>query len=123
MHCIDDRITIQEPITPMDHRARQDRWSFPDKYRTMDCMDFFLSKCKRDDEKTRVLMELEMFKERNLMNLLRWAIWFMDFVKDNNIFIGVGRGSSVSSYCLFLIEMHLVDSLKFNLDPKDFLKG
>ena len=46
----------------------------------------------------------------------------MSVIKDNNIVYGVGRGSSVSSYILYLIGVHRVNSLKFNLDIKEFLK-
>ena len=43
-------------------------------------------------------------------------------MRKNNIVWGVGRGSSVSSYVLFLMGVHKVDSMKYNLDIKDFLK-
>jgi DNA polymerase III alpha subunit len=35
---------------------------------------------------------------------------------------GVGRGSSVASYVLFLIGVHRIDSMKYNLDYKEFLR-
>ena len=35
---------------------------------------------------------------------------------------GVGRGSSVSSYVLFLIGINRIDPLKFDLDVSEFLK-
>jgi len=34
----------------------------------------------------------------------------------------VGRGSSVASYCLYLLGVHKINSLKFDLDIKEFLK-
>ena len=43
-------------------------------------------------------------------------------MRENNIVWGVGRGSSVASYVLFLIGIHKVNSLKYNLDIKEFLK-
>ena len=33
---------------------------------------------------------------------------------------GVGRGSSVARYVLYLLGVHKVDSLKYNLDIKEF---
>jgi DNA polymerase III alpha subunit len=42
--------------------------------------------------------------------------------KENNIVLGVGRGSSVASYVLYLLGVHRVDSLKYDLDIKEFLK-
>jgi DNA polymerase III alpha subunit len=35
---------------------------------------------------------------------------------------GVGRGSSVSSYVLYLLNVHRIDSIKYNLDYQDFLR-
>jgi DNA polymerase III alpha subunit len=43
-------------------------------------------------------------------------------MRKNKIVWGVGRGSSVASYVLFLIGIHKVNSLKYNLDIKEFLK-
>jgi DNA polymerase III alpha subunit len=34
----------------------------------------------------------------------------------------VGRGSSIASYVLYLLGVHRIDSYKFNLDIKEFLK-
>jgi DNA polymerase III alpha subunit len=44
-------------------------------------------------------------------------------MKERNIVWGVGRGSSVASYVLFLIGTHKVDSVKYELDFNEFLKG
>jgi len=43
-------------------------------------------------------------------------------MRQNNIVWGVGRGSSVASYCLYLLGVHKINSLKFDLDIKEFLK-
>ena len=44
------------------------------------------------------------------------------YVRKNKFIWGVGRGSSVSSYILYLIGVHRVNSLKFGFDIKDYLK-
>jgi DNA polymerase III alpha subunit len=46
----------------------------------------------------------------------------VQIMRDNNIVWGVGRGSSVSSYVLYLIGVHKIDSLYFDLDVADFLR-
>lgn len=97
-------------------------WNFPDKYKQLDIEDYLLSKCSTVEQYTRVTNELELFKERDLFDLLKFLVYFMDVVKSNNVIYGVGRGSSVASYCLHLIGVHRVDSLKYNLDIKEFLK-
>ena len=41
---------------------------------------------------------------------------------DKNVLWGVGRGSSVASYALFLIGVHKIDSVKYDLDWREFLR-
>jgi len=57
-----------------------------------------------------------------MMDLLRWLKYFVDYCRDNKILWGVGRGSSVASYVLYLIGVHKIDPLKYNLDWQDFLR-
>lgn len=71
---------------------------------------------------TRVGMELEMFRTRNLFPILQLLIYIVDTMRKHNLVWGVGRGSSVASYCLYLIGVHKIDSLKYNLDIREFLK-
>ncbi len=117
-----DDVYLPEPGQPIDHVERQSNWRYPDEYDELDLELYFTGKCETYEQTFRVLEELELFKEKEQEKLLRWAIWFMDFVNSNDIFIGVGRGSSVSSYCLYLIGLHMIDSLEYDLDPREFLK-
>jgi len=96
-------------------------WFYPDVYNDINLRDYFLARCKTQIEKDRVNTEIDLYTQFSMESLLRWAIWFMDTVKEKNLFIGVGRGSSVSSYCLYLIELHLIDSIKWDLDCTNFL--
>jgi DNA polymerase III alpha subunit len=66
--------------------------------------------------------ELEAFRIRNLLPLLKALKYLVDTMRQNNIVWGVGRGSSVASYVLFLMEVHRIDSLKYNLDWREFLR-
>jgi DNA polymerase III alpha subunit len=34
----------------------------------------------------------------------------------------VGRGSSVASYVLYLLGVHRIDSMFYDLDPSEFLR-
>lgn len=97
-------------------------WNIPQEYKGLDIENFLLSKCSTDKQLSRVKLELSLFKERDLFDLLRFLVYFMDTIKSNNVIYGVGRGSSVASYCLYLLGVHRVDSLKYNLDIKEFLK-
>jgi DNA polymerase III alpha subunit len=57
-----------------------------------------------------------------MLDLLRWLKYFVDTAKQRNIIWGVGRGSSVASYVLYLIGVHKIDSIKYKLDWKEFLR-
>lgn len=103
-------------------RKRVDTWFMPDSYKTIDLKDYIERKCNTPSEIDRCTYELNMYNERGLEDVLRFLIYFVDFLRENNIVWGVGRGSSVASYILYLIGIHKINSLKFNLDIEEFLK-
>jgi len=70
----------------------------------------------------RVEQELAEFKARNLFPVLQLLIYIVDTLRKHSLVWGVGRGSSVASYCLYLIGVHKIDSIKYNLDIREFLK-
>ncbi len=43
-------------------------------------------------------------------------------MRDNEVIWGVGRGSSVASYVLYLIGIHKVDSMYYDLPINEFLR-
>ena len=63
-----------------------------------------------------------MFQERNLFNLLKYLKYLVDTMRDNNVIWGVGRGSSVASYVLYLLGVHRINSMYYDLDPGEFLR-
>jgi DNA polymerase III alpha subunit len=70
----------------------------------------------------RVEEELKAFEERGMEDLLRYMIYLVDFMRENNIVWGVGRGSSVASYVLYLIGVHRINSIQYGLDWREFLR-
>ena len=98
-------------------------WQIPEPWASMNVRNFLLDKVGDDQKKqARIEMELIEFSKRNLMDLLKFLIYFVHMLRKNNIIYGVGRGSSVASYILYLIGVHRIDSLKYNMDIKEFLK-
>ena len=71
-------------------------------------------------EYARAFEELEQFKKRGMINLLRYMIYLSRLMRENNIVWGVGRGSSVASYVLFLIGVHRINPNPMNLDWREF---
>ena len=99
-------------------------WTMPFEYETLDIQDH-IHKLHPDlhaAQWIRVGEEIHEFEKRNLTDLLRFLCYFVSVVRSNNIIYGVGRGSSIASYILYLIGIHRIDSYKFNLDIKEFLK-
>jgi DNA polymerase III alpha subunit len=81
-----------------------------------------LDLCQIDAELQRVGQELLLYQERDLFDLLRYLKYLVDTLRKNNVVWGVGRGSSVASYVLFLIGVHRIDSLYYDLNIDEFLK-
>jgi len=110
-----DRVTFDSSL--------QQNWLMPDEYKNLDIEEYIISLTPPwDPEATRVAQELAAFKQRNMLDLLRWMKYFVDTCRNEGIVWGVGRGSSVASYVLFLIGVHKIDSLKYNLDWQEFLR-
>jgi DNA polymerase III alpha subunit len=103
-------------------KQQQNNWYMPDEYKTIDIAEYLLSLCNTDAELQRVGKELLLFQEKNLFNLLRYLKYLVDIMKQHGIIWGVGRGSSVASYVLYLLEVHRVDSMYYDLDPEEFLR-
>ena len=103
-------------------QSLQENWLMPDSYREMDIAKWVLEQCATQDQLQRVGAELLEFQRRDMMNLLRWMKYFVDTCRANKVVWGVGRGSSVASYVLYLIGVHRIDSMKYNLDWQEFLR-
>ena len=100
----------------------QHNWLMPEEYKQIDIAQHVIDCCKTDAEIQRAGEELLMFQQRNLFNLLKYLRYLVDTMKTNNIIWGVGRGSSVASYVLYLLGVHRVDSMYYDLDPAEFLR-
>lgn len=97
-------------------------WFMPDSYKDLDIAKFVLDQCKDDSELQRAGMELLMYQERDMFMLLKYLKYLVDTMREYNILWGVGRGSSISSFVLYLIGIHRINSLYYDLDITEFLK-
>ena len=97
-------------------------WNMPEEYKSFDLLTFFSERCETEEQALRVAYEYVEFENRGLLDVLRFLKFLTDLCKEHNIVLGVGRGSSVASYCLYLLGVHKIDSIKYNLDIKEFLK-
>jgi DNA polymerase III alpha subunit len=97
-------------------------WFIPNDY-CPDLVAMLYDQCETDKQRDRVNQELELFIKNNMYDVLHAMKYIVDTLRENNIVWGVGRGSSVASYVLYLIGVHKVDSIKYNLPIDEFFKG
>lgn len=100
----------------------QHTWLMPDSYKTLDIEKFILDKCNTTLEIERATEELKIYKAKDMLFLLKYLIYLMEVIKQNNILIGVGRGSSVASFVLYKLGIHRINPLDYGLDFSDFIK-
>ena len=100
----------------------QSEWFMPDEYKKLNVHNYILTKELTQEETARAAEELAEFERRGMINLLRYMIYLVNFMRENNIVWGVGRGSSVASYVLFLIGVHRINSIQYGLDWREFLR-
>lgn len=97
-------------------------WMIPQKYKNMDIENFLIDQCPKENL-NRLAEELELYRKNNMIPVLKTMKYLVDTLRENNIVWGVGRGSSVSSYILFLLGVHKIDSVKYDLPIEEFFKG
>ena len=111
----------QESVEEFDHRC-QNTWYMPTEYQQLDIAEYVVAMCDTPEKLQRVGQELLLYQERGLFNLLRYLKYLVDVMRDNRVIWGVGRGSSVASYVLYLLGVHRIDSMYYDLDAAEFLR-
>jgi len=106
----------------LEYPVFTEEWFMPDDYKNLDPIEYFSQKITTDQEAMRVAEEIKLFLDSGNENLLKYVVYLGDIIEQNNIVTGVGRGSSVSVYLFYLAGIHKVDSLKYNLDYREFFK-
>ena len=110
-------------INPTDFDSRcQDNWFIPEEYKSFDIAKWVLDQCQTQEELQRAGEELLLFQERDMFILLKYMKYLVDTMREHDIVWGVGRGSSVASFVLFLIGVHKINSLHYQLSIDEFLK-
>jgi DNA polymerase III alpha subunit len=114
---VDTTLSVEE----FDNQ-NQSQWQMPIEYYEIDIAKWVLDQCKTEEELQRAGDELLQFYDRNMFPLLQYLKYLVDTMRRNNIVWGVGRGSSVASFVLFLIGIHRINSLYYQLSVDEFLK-
>jgi|TARA_Y100000310_G_C20651764_1_gene799817 DNA polymerase III alpha subunit len=124
-HQVLEQITEINSIEEFD-KLNQNNWFMPEEYKNLNIVDYLMEKARKKTHTLHYLRteaELKVYEERELLDLLRFLVYFVETMRNCNIVWGVGRGSSVASYVLYLIGVHKVDSVKYELDFNEFLTG
>lgn len=120
------KLATEEPI------SFQFRWQVPESYLSLNIEEHVsvvfgerlpalaYNHTQTEQAITRVARELEEFSQRGLNDLLRVIIYVLDRFRETGQVYGVGRGSSCASFVLFLLGLHVVDSIKFNVPLEEF---
>lgn len=118
--CINEHLDYPMPMVDLPNSRE---WFIPNDYKNMDMEQWLLDQCSEETEIERVKHEIELFKKHNLYDVLSVMKYIVDTLRSQNVVWGVGRGSSVSCYCLYLIGIHKVNSIKYDLPINEFFKG
>ena len=70
----------------------------------------------------RLEQEKQYIIDNDMMDLFRIVHHIIEVFKSNNIVWGVGRGSSCASLLLYMMDVHLVDPIKYNICMTEFFK-
>jgi DNA polymerase III alpha subunit len=103
-------------------KLNQESWLMPVEFQDLDIVQHVLDLCKTDAELQRVGEELILFQERDMLTLLKYLTYLVETMRVHGIVWGVGRGSSVASYTLYLLGVHKINSMYYGLDISEFLK-
>jgi len=121
-HMIGDANITMKNSPEEEHLRRTSSWNIPDEYLKINLEEYLSEKCNTCEEADRVAEELILFKERGLIPVLLTMIFLVDTWRENNVVWGVGRGSSVCSFVLYLIGINRINPMKYNLSIQDFLR-
>jgi len=103
-------------------KITRNNWFMPKEYKEFDIAKYILNLCTHEEEIQRAGKELLMYEKRGMLVLLQYMKYLVDTMRKHDIVWGVGRGSSVASFVLFLIGIHRINSLYYDLDIEEFLK-
>lgn len=68
----------------------------------------------------RIQDELEEIKRRGMVEFVKTIIYILDVFREKGVVWGVGRGSSCASYVLFILGLHSVDPVLYNVPLEEF---
>jgi hypothetical protein len=103
-------------------------WKISHEYKNINIVEFLeqrlLEKFPKPKKiyRTRMQLELSMMIERQMEDFLKTLIYIVDVFDANGVVRGIGRGSCCASLVLFLIGVHMVDPIEYDIPIDEFLR-
>lgn len=111
------------PWQPPAQLNVQDRsWFTPAEYQAVDLRSYVLQRCQNQSEIVRAEQELKLIEHLNVAHIFRHLIFLVDTWRSKNLVWGIGRGSSVSCFILYVIGLNKINPMEYDLDPEEFFK-
>lgn len=107
-------------------------WNIPTEYQILNIIEHIFKKhvtltkhitdiAETDARDCRLITEFNLFKKAGYEHVIRLMIYVVDCLERNDVVYGIGRGSCTSSYLLYVIGVHDIDSYEYNLEITDFI--
>lgn len=126
---LNDKLEYRIPVADLlpdspegEHARRRDTWFLPLSYAERDIWPLLEQRCSNDAERERLAQERVEYEKRGLLPLLRLMMYLVDEFRHRKIVWGVGRGSSVASFALYLIGIIKINPMRYGLEIGEFLK-
>lgn len=104
------------------------KFNIPEKYVNLNITEYVIEKIEERFNDIplvyleRIELELCMMYERHMEDFIRCLIYIRDIFIANNVVYGIGRGSACASLVLFIIGLHKVDPIKYDININEFLR-
>jgi hypothetical protein len=103
-------------------------FNLPDAYWDIHLEEFLATKLVEkfsdptDQYLDRLALEIQMMADRQMDEFIRTLIYMVDVFEANQVVHGLGRGSSCASLVLYLIGIHMVDPVEYDIPITEFLR-
>ena len=98
------------------------QWFTPQEYQDIDLDQYVLSRCKDNKQLLRAQQELAIINHLQVQHIFKHLIYLVNLWRSRNLVWGIGRGSSVSCFVLYVIGLNKINPLDYDLDHKEFFK-
>lgn len=97
-------------------------WFTPAPYDSIDLRSYIMQRCANVEQTHRADQELRIIEHLQVTHIFTHLIYLVDTWRSQGLVWGVGRGSSVSSFVLYVIGINRINPLDYDLSMWEFFK-